>query len=310
MIEISWSDIWWQWQFNPVVVGLLLVMVFLYGRGLLQTRPDDSPPTSPKLFVASLLFLGLALLSPLHYLASQLFFMRVLQHLLLVSLFPATFMMANPVGVMALGLPAGWQLALQHNFGAGTVWYGRFQQWTPKGVMWFGFIAAVWLWYDPTLHQLTLERPGVRWLELSTMCLTALGHWWHITAAQPRLHTPLPSFAHMGYTLMGALPLKVPGLVLLFSVTPLYFYPATDFLGYAVDPLTQQQLGGVVVWLLGGTLYSSTALRFLSGWMEKEAGKPVQPLTIWDNEEQMLAPGVQKRKKTFTIHARQLWNKK
>lgn len=301
-MEINWSDVWWRWQFNPVVVGLLLVMVVLYGRGL-KNIPSG---TSPKLLAASLLFLGLALLSPLHYLASQLFFMRVLQHLLLVSLFPATFMMANPLGVMMWGLPAGWQQRLRPG-AAGAEWLKKC---TPKGVMWFGFIAAVWLWYDPTLHQLTLDRPGLRWLELTTMCLTALGHWWHITAAQPRLHAPLPSFAHMGYTLMGALPLKVPGLVLLFSATPLYVYPATHFFGYAVDPLTQQQLGGMVIWLLGGTIYSSTAFRFLSGWMEKEADKPVQPLTIWDNEEQMLAPGVQKRKKPFVMDARNLWGKK
>ncbi len=276
-----------MWQFRPLVLLVLLTAVGLYLRG---RRAPNLPPSQdhPLLFFASIATLALALLSPLHELASLLFALRVLQHLLVVSLFTMLFMSSNALPVLGRGLPWGWGEKLAQN----DAFRQRMTRLTPKGAMWFLFVATVWIWYDPALHMATITRPWLRTIELSSLLLAASLHWWHITGAAPRLHAPLPLFPHIGYTMAGALPLKVPGLLLLFSITVAYSYPAVTFLGLDIDPLLQQRAGGALIWLFGGIVYSLTGLRSVSQWLAVEEAKPAQPSSIWDNEESMLAPGV------------------
>ncbi len=294
-------DLLTQWRFQPLLIGTIILLVVLYVRGwpLYLQRPVEEPvlensidtprQSKPVLFTLSLIVLALALLSPIYALASQFFFMRVAQHLLVISLFPALFMHSNPFPVLIRGLPERYQQKFKAADHPSYQWLRRL---TSKGVMWFLFIGCVWLWYDETLHTWTLEYPWLRPFELFTLITAALFHWWHITGAAPRLHKKLPSFAHIGYTAAGAAPLKVPGLLLLFSLHAFYPYPTATFFGLAIDPLLSQQIGGILIWVLGGTVYSTTALRFLSQWFDMEAKKPPQPLSIWDNEDAMMAPGI------------------
>lgn len=290
-MTITLETILESWQFRPLVLLGLLTAVGLYWRGRHFSPATSSRPSHPYLFLASIATLAIALLSPLHELASQLFALRVLQHLLLISLFPMLLMRSEALPLLVRGLPLDWgarvaqNSALRHNL----------TRLTPKGAMWFLFVATVWIWYDPTLHMGTVTRPWLRLIELSTLTLAALLHWWHVTGAAPRLHPELPLFPHIGYTMAGALPLKVPGLLLLFSTSVAYSYPAVIFWGMEIDPLLQQRAGGALIWLFGGVVYSLTGLRSLSHWLDMEEAKPPQPTSLWDNEESMMAPGIEKR---------------
>lgn len=287
-MTIDLTTILASWQFRPLVFVALLTAVVLYWRGR-RVAPLPPEQNHPWLFGGSLLALAVALLSPLHELASQLFALRVLQHLLLISLFAMLFMTSNALPVLVRGLPRRGAFLAQNK-----TLHKRLTRLTPKGAMWFLFVATVWMWYDPTLHMATVTRPWLRTIELTTLLIAASLHWWHVTGAQPRLHAKLPFFPHMGYTMAGALPLKVPGLLLLFSISVAYTYPTVTLFGLEIDPLLQQRAGGAMIWLFGGLVYSFTGLRYFSHWLSVEADKPPQPTSLWDNEEAMLAPGIDK----------------
>lgn len=297
-MTISFSDIMAHWTLRPLLLVGLGLVILLYVRGWSvyrhQSMDTETARSSPAKFALSLLVLALTMLSPIHWLAGQVFFMRIFQHLLILSLFPALFMASNPLPVLYAALPAGWQGRLKRRLGpTSTVWQiGR--RLTPKAVMWFLFVATIWMWYDPSLHMLTLRYPGLRYVELITITLAALFHWWHITGAAPRLHQRLPRVAHIGYTMAGSAPLKIPGLFFLFSMSVSYAYPSAVLLGWEIDPLLSQRIGGALVWMLGGVVYSTTALGFTSHLLQDEADKPPQPISMWDNKESMLAPGIRK----------------
>lgn len=292
------------WTFRPVLLFLMGLLCWAYQRGwqtyvqrhapetILKENSIDTARTGrPWLFYASLLVLFLALCSPIHVWASRLFFVRIAQHLLCISLFPALFMNANPLPAIFHGLPLAWQAKLGSAIGLQT-WVRRL---TPKSMVWFLFVGTVWLWYDETVHGWTMTRPWVRYIELTTLIVAALFHWWHITGASPRLHRKLPSFAHIGYTLASAAPLKIPGLFMLLATHIMYAgYTEINVWGWHIDPLLSQQLGAVLVWGMGGLVYSTTAMHYMGQWFGIEAEKPVQPRNIWDNEESMLAPGLEK----------------
>ncbi len=283
-MTVEWMTLLTSWSFRPLAILLAGVAVWLYARGG-QTNPVEAGQR--RKFRLSIFVFLFALISPIDFLARHFFFLHVAQHLLLISLFPSLFMAADSLPVLFAGLPTAWQKPLQSLL---QRWEPAFTHLTPKGACWFLFVATVWLWYDPSLHALTLTSPFFYNLAIVTMMTGAMLHWWHVTAAAPRLHPRLPGFTHMGYTFIGAAPLKIPGIVFLFAYLPFYGYEAGTFLGFPLDPLLSQQLGGIVVWSLGGVVYSTTAVSFLSNWLSIEAEKPEQPRTIWDNDETLMAP--------------------
>lgn len=287
----TWGSILVLWSFRPIFLITVCLMGVLHSRGM-QAELDTSLEAlrndhKPGPFYASIFILFLALVSPIDQLANQIFFIRVAQHILLLSVFPALFMASDPLPVLYAGLPD----RIQPFFDRLCVrLYGFMEKQLTKGVCWFIFIAAVWLWYDPTLLETTITRPAIRNIELTTMLVGAMLHWWHVNAAYPRIHPRLPAFAHMGYTLAGAGPLKIPGLFFLFSLTPFYSFEPINFLGNEISPLLSQQIGGAVIWLLAGTVYTFSFVRFFGSWLGVEEAKPPRPIDDLEDMERYRAP--------------------
>ncbi len=277
-----------QWQFRPIPLIVLILSTVWYIRGR-HLVPNPKENVRPWLFATSMVVFVIATTSPIEAFAPHFFFIRVAQHVLLISLFPATFMGSNALEAIFYGAPAFVQDRLVQ---INKKYRSHIKFVTPKSICWFLFIATMWLWYDKAPFNAVLRYPTLRYFELFTMCFAAILHWWHVTASFPRIHKPLPTFPHIGYTWAGMLPLKIPGLVFLFSTQPFYDYPTAVFLGVTMDSLTNQQWGGVAIWMLGGLVYTSTAAKFFSAWMSIEADKPPQPISVWDNDETLRAPGL------------------
>lgn len=282
-MTVHWIDFLTDWTFRPAVIGLCAALIVLYRRG---RRKDDESTGSTKFYLSQLIIL-VALLSPINRWARHFFFFHVAQHLLLISLVPALFMGSNSLPTLFKGVPTSWQ---NHLTPILQRWRPTITKLTPKNVCWYFFVATVWLWYDPNLHALTLQSSLLYNLAIVMMMSGALLHWWHVMGAAPQLHARLPGFTHMGYAFLGAAPLKIPGLIFLFAYLPFYSYASGTFLGFDIDPLLSQRLGGIVVWSLGGVVYSTTAFSFLSDWLSVEADKPEQPRSVWDNKETFIAP--------------------
>ena len=282
----DWNTLLTAWSFKPVAGLLIGLALFLYYRGIQTDTPLESTPR-PKLFYFSMMVLFLALFSPIHRLASHFFFIRVAQHLLLISVFVSAFMNSDPFVVMYAGISKSYR-PIVDSFTKRL--YPILEAYFTKGICWFLFIFSVWFWYDFSLVDLTLQYPWLRNIELAMMLTGAMLHWWHVTAASPKLHPRLPTFAHIGYTLAGAGPLKVPGLFFLFSITALYSYPTATFLGWELDALASQRIGGIIIWMIGGTVYTINSLRYFSHWLDGESSKPPRPLSDWDTEEVFRAP--------------------
>jgi len=77
--------------------------------------------------------------------------------------------------------------------------------------------------------------------------------------------------------------------VLMFTDTAVYQYPA-EVSFYSLD-ITDQSLGAGIEWVVGGVVFTWTAVILLRGWLQVEEDKPILPESIWSAEEMMLAPG-------------------
>ena len=288
------------WHARPLVILFVLAAGIFYVRGWVSLRklPAESHPLQAlatpfllTIFATSLTLITISLVSPLDYLATRFFFLGVAQHLLLLTLIPCLFFIPNPLPFIWYGLPFSWRRRCHQRRADFSRWATRLRRVTGKGPALLTFVACAWIWYDPIVHQAALAHAWLRDVALLTLAGGGALYWWHITAAAPRLHKPLPHIPHIVYTAIGALPIKIIGLFFLFTGHTQYNYPTPTSAWLVMTPLQSFHLGGAVIWMVGGVTYTYAAVWLLSQWLDAEEKKPWQPRAAWDTPEAMLAPG-------------------
>ncbi len=279
---------------NVGITVLLGTAVLLYGIGWRRSPTTTSPALLPHAwravtFVMAVLVLLLALFSPIHALADRYFSMHVLQRLLLVAVIPSLFFSGNPLPILFAGLPAELQKKMTRLPQTAPKLINLIIRCTAPVPVWFVFVSTFWLWHDAQLNRLLLQADWVHRLENVTLLGTAVFYWWHIMAASPRLHPAMPPLWRVGYAALGAAPVKIVGLVLMFTPTAVYHYPAE--ISYYNLEITDQSLGAAIVWAVGGVVFTWTAVLLMRSWLKEESDKPRLPESAWSSEEMMLAPG-------------------
>ena len=284
----------WNWG-----IGMAMgTAVFLYLRGWGQPFSTGVPPLLSRpwrmvTFVAAVTLLALALFSPLHGQAAVYFHLHVLQRLLLVAVVPCLFFSGNPLPVLYAGLPVLLQESLARLPQRRPRVFRLVIHLTNPVILWFLFVATFWLWHDVQISRLLLQAGWVHRLENVTLLATAVGYWWHIMDAWPRWHAPMPPLWRVGYAALGATPVKLVGLVLLFSPTAVYHYPAE--ISFYNLQITDQSLGAAIEWAVGGVVFTWTAVLLMRSWLKQEDDKPALPESAWATKEMMLAPGFGKK---------------
>ena len=281
--------------------GIFLVgLVYLRGwRRLAAFHAGPPPKEAPastrslKLFIAGLVLLAVALISPLGYLSTQYFSARIIQHMLLVASIPSLLMIANPIPALLYGLPERRREALLAWGNGETVGRRLIQRATAPGVTLLAFLCVCWLWYDPIIHAATLRHSFVHAIELLSLFAVGLLNWWHVTAAWPQAHGQMTPIIRIMYAFISIWPVKIIGLILLFLTTSIYDYPATfRFSGLDLD---DHLVGAMIAWIVSGLAYAVAAVALARQWLAAEADKPALPEANWATDEAMIAPGIKRR---------------
>ena len=276
------------WQVGITAVISITVVFYLRGR-----RRQQTTTRMPLiLFLAGLTLLAVALVSPLHQLAGQYFFARVTQHLLLIAWIPSLILSSNPLPTLQQGLPASWQSRWEVRPSLHPKIQQTIHIMTAPGAALLLFASVFWLWYDPVLHALSVQYAWIRPFEIFTLLSAAGLYWWHITGAAPHHHQPMPWVIRIIYVLIGVIIIKLVGLIVMFSETIIFLYPAPFHMpGLDIDG---QRLGGMIFWIIGGSVFITTAIVLFSRWLAEEENKPSLPESTWASEEAMRAPGWEK----------------
>ena len=101
----------WDWRLDVILILLTAGMLFLRGWIRLRRRSQRTDwyglgaAWRPFSYGLGLILVGLALMSPLDTLASVLFSIHMVQHLLLIMLAPPLLLAANPMPFILWGLP-------------------------------------------------------------------------------------------------------------------------------------------------------------------------------------------------------------
>lgn len=199
-----------------------LLLVVLVGGGLWLLRHNSGSRAAVAGALAALL---VAFVSPLCALTSALFAARAAHHLLLVAV-------AAPLLALALPRRDGGGVALP--LAASSL--------------------TLWVWHVPSLYAAALSDVAIYWLMQISLLATGAWLWRHVLAPTTPMVTALAAivaaFGQMG--LLGAL--------LTFAPEPLYAQHFVAPLAYGLQPLADQQLGGLIMWVVASLPYAVIAV--------------------------------------------------
>jgi putative membrane protein len=135
----------------------------------------------------------------------------------------------------------------------------------PAIATWAPGVGAMWIWHAPLLCNAAATSDAVRLLQ--TLSLPALGaaFWWPVVGPGRRL----PDLTLIAYLFTACVACSILGISITFSpvtVCAAYGHGA-DPLGalplvraWGLTPAVDQQLGGLLMWVPGCTLYAGAIL--------------------------------------------------
>ncbi len=288
-----------SWEWRPAVLLPLLIFGVLYTLGWRRLRQKSSHRRLANgwrlaAYLAGLLLLLLALVSPIDVLGGQLFFMHMIQHLLLVMMAPPLLVLANPMPFLLWGLPQ--PLRRQAGGLLSTALHRRsalrrgIRSATGPGLVLLLYVVALLIWHDPNLYDAALRDQFVHDMEHISFFLPAMLYWWHVVGAGPRIHRQFGRAARVAFLIAAIPPMMLTGIAIAFANQPIYSYYLTVPRPWGLDVLSDQRIAGIIMWIPGSMMHLIGVLIVAARWLQDEERKPPLPAARWATDERMAAP--------------------
>jgi putative membrane protein len=263
--------LWTAWTLHaPVVAGLVLAAAaYVAGRRRAARRAGDTRRGA--LFWSALLALVVGLLSPLDALAGALASAHMVQHLLITLVAAPLLVLSAPSRSLMRGLPVSvrrqanrWRRQLRVTRSHTDVLHDPV-------VAWLLYVVTLWFWHGAVPYDAALRHDSVHALSHATYLLTGLVFWrvvaetGHVKGRSPGLGVLLVFATAMQSVFLSAL--------LTFANTSWYDGYADTTRRWGLEPLADQQLAGVIMWIPGGVVYLGTALVLLVSWIRADGSE-------------------------------------
>jgi putative membrane protein len=271
-----------DWTGGPALLWVLCaaLLYWLGGRGRRPAQAADRRRTAA--FVGGLAAIVAALGSPVDDLADRLFWVHMVQHVLLIAVAPPLLALARPWTRMWRGLPVSYRRSLTRSAMHERRWAPLRRAAIFAGgplVSWLVFNVSFCAWHLPVLYDAALRWPVVHALEHFVFFATALLFWTRVIYSPP-WRSPLgepAKLAYLGSTLVVG---WVLAIVLALATSPLYSAYAEEASrpGH-ISALTDQQLAAGVMWVPGSLAYTIAIVAIAYRWLEprNDRGRPGAP---------------------------------
>lgn len=223
-----------------VVIALILALGYVIGARGTPVRPWRSWLFSITLVLALFVMLG-----PLDRLAEVSAAAHMTQHMAIIAVLAPMFALAKPlpqllVGFGRVGRPV-WQ------------WVFKITQYPMLCAYLHG--VAIWVWHVPLFYMLAVQNSWVHGLAHMCFLISGIWFWWACLYPSARkiplaLLALLLTLMHTGF--LGAL--------LTFAAQPLYS---------EARHLQDQQLAGLIMWIIGGFPYLAASIWAGARWYNK-----------------------------------------
>jgi cytochrome c oxidase assembly factor CtaG len=255
---------WAAWSLDPslVYVGLAAGLYVVGSRG--RYRPQ---PLQALAFFASLLVIVIALCSPIDYYADELFWVHMVQHILLLSVAPPLLLLGKPWPRMWRALPLAPRTKAARAI-AHSGWVAPLRALARPVPAWILFNLTFLGWHLPAAYDLTLTSGTIHALEHAMFFFTGLLFWARVIdpgPLRPRLVWP----ARIAYAASTMVVGWVLAIALVLEPHAIYgHYAALATRPGGISALTDQQLAAGVMWVPGSIAYTITFIIGFYRWLE------------------------------------------
>lgn len=257
---------WTAWSLDPslVYVALAATLYAVGSRG--RYRPE---PLQALAFFASLLVIVIALCSPIDYYADQLFWMHMVQHVLLLTVAPPLLLLGRPWPRMwrAFPLEPRTKVARAIALSPRVAPVRALARPIPA---WILFNVTVVGWHIPAAYNLTLTSGVVHAVEHAMFFFTGLLFWARVIdpgPLRPRLVWPARIAYAAGAMVVGWL-LAITLVMVPHAIYP--YYEALHTRPGGISAYTDQQIAAGVMWVPGSLAYAITFIIGFYRWLEPD----------------------------------------
>lgn len=244
------------WDWNPTVLAGCAALIAAYVLAV------PHPGRRIVWYLAGVWVLAFALVSPVDTLGDRyLFSAHMLQHLLLILVVPPFLLLGIPRELVERMQANARVRRLERVLGH-------------PAVAWPVGIGTLWIWHAPALYDAAVANENLHIFQHLTFLVSSTMFWWPVLA--PLEERRLNLFASIFYLLGGSAANAVLGIIITFAPSglyPAYLHPV-DTLGiehllrrdWGLDPATDQQFGGLLMWVPGGVAYLCAIVGVFGRW--------------------------------------------
>jgi cytochrome c oxidase assembly factor CtaG len=256
------------WTLDPLLVVPLVLALLIYAVGWVRLSRRASEPPRPTLFLSGWIVLTLSLVSPLHEAGERSFTMHMIEHELIMLVATLLLAASSAGGTLAWGLPRPLRTALGGSWKSPpqSLWKRLTEPVTATAIQ----AVVMWAWHAPILFDRALDSFGWHVFQHACFFLSSLLFWWAMLHPRSRSGGYGVSAACLFVTSLigGAL-----GALMSFSSSPWYAdYAAMGMTGIGLDPVDDQRLAGLVMWIPGGLVHGVAALVMFYKWLKASEG--------------------------------------
>ena len=244
------------WDFEPsIIVGFAAwLVVYTLAVGPFRRRLGLGPrvPLLRQIaFHLGTICALVALVSPLDTLADNwLFSAHMAQHMLLTFAAPPLWLIGTPGWLIKRVFPAGLVDVVTHPIIAFAIFNG-----------------VMWAWHIPAAYDAALMHPMLHIVEHLTFMASAVIGWSPVLGPQPSEQMSAP--LKIAYLIPSLFSCTALAALITLSSTQLYPFYGNASLQWGLMPLTDQQIGGLTMWLPGDMIYGFLIVFTVNNWLNQ-----------------------------------------
>jgi len=245
--QIGWTA--WTIHWSTVIGLAALGGAYVWGARVLGARALAAGTEPPVLrrsqrvaFFAGLLVIFFSLNGPLHDLSdTYLFSAHMVQHLLLALAVPPLLLVGTP----------GWML---RPFLANATIASIARTITRPTRCFIIFNVVISLWHLPPLYNTAMAYHPIHIVQHLTLMVASVLMWWPFLSPLPEL--PRLSYpGQMLYCFLMVIPMSIVSIYIAMADHVLYPAYSVAPRVWDITPLSDQQIGGLIMWIPGGLLF-------------------------------------------------------
>jgi putative membrane protein len=129
--------------------------------------------------------------------------------------------------------------------------------------------AAIWVWHVPAIFDAALGSEALHWLQHLSFFVTAMFFWWSLFSLRYRGGIAIAALFFTG------LHTAALGALLTLISEPVYPLQAKLAAAWGTDPLRDQQLAGLIMWIPAGLVYLAASLLLAGLWIGRSSHREV-----------------------------------